>query len=572
VKVMRRAMAAVALTLGMGAPVALEAQMRGQGPAPDTPRLLVAVFASPDRASGVQVADAVRNRVSAVVNMRQLYVIPKTDITNYLESSGYRPDSSLGLTDLKELAKLLRADEVIAGQVVRSGAGFKIEPRLMLARDPSIAQPLPAVETGNPNDGARQIERTLQDARKQLADNRACESALRDRQYDKALASANAAIAKYPQATIARLCLASVYNEQKNYDELLKVTDEIRRLDPRNTFALRLAYGAYQAKNDPENGVRALMGLVALEPGNPNLQAQVVAELAKLGRPEVALPIVDTLIAQNPGDPTLLRNKWLLLLGAAAAADSASRPALFDRALVAGEDMVKLDTTLADSTYWTRQISAATGSSAPQRALEFGSRAVQKYPNSANFWMLKANAERRAGQLQMAEESVRRALAIDPKTPTASLLLAQLNIDLGRPDTVVAMVRRAVAAGEDPKTWGAFLLAPTQALWKYADSVKTREAYQKVLAVAQESDKLSPSETAAFFSGIASFSIGIDAIQAAQKPKSCELAKLAQEMFLTTQMTMARGGRVDANTARTILGYVAQYAPTADQMVKAYCK
>ena len=32
------------------------------------------------------------------------------------------------------------------------------------------------------------------------------------------------------------------------------------------------------------------------------------------------------------------------------------------------------------------------------------------------------------------------------------------------------------------------------------------------------------------------------------------------------------GGPVDPNTAKTILGYVAQYTPTADQMVKQYCK
>src|SRR5919201_3237168 len=138
VKVMqRRAMTAVALTLGASiAPIALGAQSRtGVGPNPDTPRLLVAVFASADRASGVQAADAIRTRVSNAVPVKQLYVIPKQDITNYLESSGYKPDSSLGPTDLKELAKLLRADEVLGGTVTRTSTGFKIEPRLMLARD-----------------------------------------------------------------------------------------------------------------------------------------------------------------------------------------------------------------------------------------------------------------------------------------------------------------------------------------------------------------------------------------------------------------------------------------------------
>lgn len=569
-KVMRRAASAAALTLGLVAPDALA--QRGQGPGPDTPRLLVAVFQSSDRQLGVQVADAIRSRVPNVVNIRQLYVIPKNDITTYLESSGYRPDSSLGLTDLKELAKLLRADEVLAGVATRTEDGIRVEPRLMLSRDPSIAQPLPAVDARNPNDAARQVERALQDARKQLPDNQDCENAIRDQQYDKAIAAANAGMQKYAQATIARLCLASVYQVQKKWDDVLRVTDEIRRLDPKNTFALRIAFGAYQEKNDPENAVRALMALMALEPQNPNLQQQVIAELAKLGRPEVAIPLVDTLIAQNPGDPTLLRQKWLLLLSAAASADSGERASLFDKAVVAGEEMVKADTLLADSTYWGRQIAAASGSNTPQRAAEFASRAVQKYPTSAEFWSLKGNAERKAGQLQMADASFRRALEIDPKLPNGNLFLAQINLDMGRIDTAMAIADRAVRAGEDAKTWGAFLLLPTQSLWKVADSAKTRDAYLRVLAVAQKSDSLSQSETAAFFIGVSSFSIAIDAIQAAQKPKSCELAKLAQEMFLLAQTNMPRGGRIEPNTARQVLQYTSQYAPTADQMVKAYCK
>src|SRR2546422_4433807 len=173
----RRATMAAALTLGsLSAPTALAAQSR-VGPNPDTPRLLVAVFASSDRASGVQAADAIRTRVQSTTNIKQLYVIPKTDITNYLESSGYKPDSSLGPTDLKELAKLLRADEVLSGSVTRTANGVRIEPRLMLARDVAFAQPLPPVDAGSAADAARSIERALNDARKQLPDNRLCENA-----------------------------------------------------------------------------------------------------------------------------------------------------------------------------------------------------------------------------------------------------------------------------------------------------------------------------------------------------------------------------------------------------------
>jgi tetratricopeptide (TPR) repeat protein len=575
VKVMqRRAMAAVAVAVGaMAGSGALQAQTR-TGPTPDTPRLLVAVFSANDRVSGVSVSDAVRTRVTNSVNPRFLYVIPKNDIVNYLESSGYKADSSLGPSDLKELAKLLRADEIVFGHVTRTAAGYQIEPRLLLARDPTIAQPLPPVTGASVNDMMRDIDRALTEARKQLTDNRACENALRDQQYQRAIASANAAMAKYPNAVMARTCLASAYQAMKlPPDSILRVADEIRKLDPKNSWGARFAYLAYEAKNDQENAVRALVTLMSLEPWNTTLQGQVVSALAKLGKPTVAIPIVDTLLMSNPGDPQLLRQKWLLTLAAAAAAgtDTAAARSLYEQALTAGETMIRADTMMADSMYYSRQVSAAA-LVAPARGVEFASRAVQKFPNNAELWFIKGQLERRAGQLQMAQQSVARTVSLDPKFPNARLMQAQLFTEMGMTDSTVAMTRAAVAAGEDAKTWGAMLLAPTQEAFKKAQESKALTDYEKALTLAEESDKLSSSPTAAFFIGASAFSIGIQLLQDAQRPKSCPMSRRAQEMLLKTQVAMPRGGSIDRATAGQILGYTAQYLPAAEQMVKSFCK
>jgi hypothetical protein len=123
-------MIAVALTLGLSGAPALVAQSTRSGPAPDTPRLLVAVFQSPDLPTGVQAANAVRQRITNAVPIRQLYVIPWEQIDQYLKSSGYKSDSALGPGDLKELAKLLRADEVIMGTITKLPTGVRIEARL----------------------------------------------------------------------------------------------------------------------------------------------------------------------------------------------------------------------------------------------------------------------------------------------------------------------------------------------------------------------------------------------------------------------------------------------------------
>lgn len=579
----RRATIAVSLTLGcLSAPAALLAQTRSV-PDANTPRLLVAVFASTDKALGVQAADAIRTRIQSAVNVRQLYVIPRTDITNYLESSGYKSDSALGTADLKELAKLLRADEVLAGIVTRAPTGIRVEPRLLLARDPRLAQPLPTVDAANPVDAARAIERALQEARKQLLDNRACENHIRASAFDKAILAANAGIAKYPNATLARLCLATAYQSMKAPpDSVLRVVDEIRKIDPKNSIALGLAFGAYQAKGDQENAIRALVGMLKLEPTNTNLQGQVVSELAKLGKPSIAIPIVDSLLAQNPGDPQLIRQKWLLSL-AAAAADTvpATRLPLIETAVKAGEDMVRADTMLADSTYFARQIAAASAGAQTQKAVEFASLAVRKFPNSAEFWAMKANAERKAGQLQMARQSLIRALSIDPKIDNGNLLLATIYLEMNQPDSAVGIARRAVAAGEDAKTWGAFLLGPTQSLVRQAQATDSVFYWERASALAQEADRLSPSATSKFFVGVSSFQVGVDALRRADaeqrlrkpdKAKICTLSRTAQDMFLLTQMTMPQGGSVDPGVARQVLGVVGQYGARLEQMIKQNCK
>ena len=72
--------------------------------------------------------------------------------------------------------------------------------------------------------------------------------------------------------------------------------------------------------------------------------------------------------------------------------------------------------------------------------------------------------------------------------------------------------------------------------------------------------------------GASAFSLGINLLQEAQKPKSCPMARRAQDLLLKTQINMPRGGSIDPATARQILGYVTQYLPAAEQMVKSYCK
>ena len=100
--------AGLACALAVSAtPSVLGAQMRPQGPGPDTKRAVVTTFRG-DPAAGVKLADEIRSRIQSDFNIRQLMPVSKKDIDNTLVASGYRPDSALSANDIKELAKLVR--------------------------------------------------------------------------------------------------------------------------------------------------------------------------------------------------------------------------------------------------------------------------------------------------------------------------------------------------------------------------------------------------------------------------------------------------------------------------------
>src|SRR5207249_10731179 len=99
-----------------------------------------------------------------------------------------------------------------------------------------------------------------------------------------------------------------------------------------------------------------------------------------------ALPMVTEMLQDNPGDPQLLRMRFLLL---ASAKD-------YKKALQAGEEYVKADTAAATADFYTRLIAIASADSQPQVASQYAARAVQKYPTHPAPYMLHAPTLRKS--------------------------------------------------------------------------------------------------------------------------------------------------------------------------------
>jgi tetratricopeptide (TPR) repeat protein len=526
-------------------------------------RILVATFRSTDRGLGVAGADAIRSRVAQEVPQKQLLVIRKEDINGTLQASGYAADSALSPSDMRELAKLMRADEILDGTVTKTpDGGVRVDARLLLARDVSLAQPLPPASARNVGDAARQIARDLKEARKQLAANKKCENHLRDRQYEQAIAAAREGIAAYPRATLARLCMVSALREQKAApDAVIAASNEVLAIDPTSRIALGILYEAQKAKGENEAALATLMRMQKADPTNTQLQITIAAEVAKAD-PAKALPVLQPLVDQNPGDVDLMRLLWAIQL----------RAEQYKAAIQTGEALAKLDTTVVDSTFYTRMIAAFLADSQPQRAAEFAGRAVQRYPQSASAHAVFAQTLRRAGQLQQAAEQYAQAVRLDPKVEPGYVALIVTQCELNQTDAAFASGQSAINAGIDKTTVGNALIGCAAPAVRTAQEQKTRAGWQRAYEISNRVDRVAPSANSKFFVGVSAFQIGLDALQGLNRSKSCAEAELIENMWAASQIAMPQGASVDRNAAGQIMGVIQQYSPNVAQAKKSLCK
>jgi tetratricopeptide (TPR) repeat protein len=552
----------------VSAPRFVRAQTTRQQPAPDTPRILIATCHTPSSATnlGVDVAEALRNRVQSENSIRQLYVLPRNDINNYLTSSGYKADSALSVSDLKELAKLMRADEILDCTGSKTPNGVHVDARLLLARDVALAQPLAGVDARDAGDAAKRIERELTDARKALPEYRKCETALRDQKWAEAAADARAGLAKDPNSTLSQLCLMSAYQYGKSGpDSVLRVAEAIMRTDTSNTLALRNAVDAYMSKNDTTRAVQTMVRLARLD---PTVRPQLVQMLGAMNKPELALPLVTEMLQDNPGDPQLLRMRFLLL---SSAKD-------YKKALQAGEDWMKADTAAATADLYTRLIAIAAADSQPQLASQYAARAVQKFNNNADLYMLYAQTLRKAGQLQQSLDAAKRAVELNPKVENGIPFVLVTYGDLKQNDSALAWARRAIAAGADKNAVGQGLLPMVGSAVKAAqdttgkDAAQMRQAWMTAYQIASTVDSIAPSPQLKLFVGLSSFQVGLNALQNLNKSRSCADAQLADDMWSASQIALPQAAAYDRNTAGQLMGAIQQYYPNIAPAKKALCK
>lgn len=548
----------IAMAVLVAAPFAGASAQRQPAP---VPHLMVTTFAAPEPGFGVQAAEAVRQRISRDADDKKLLVIPKKDIDATLTASGYSTTEALQPNDARALAVLLRADEYVEGTATKTPNGVKVDARLVLARDNTIQQPLPSAEAKTLDLAAQMVSKNYQAARSQLDYERACNSLFRDAKYKEAEQAARAGITKYPNGTIVGICLANALDKQNQTDSVLAVTERILTVDPKNISALKYAAAIYREKKDPK-AIEALVQLLAANPSDEKTRDDVIAELARSNRFDLAVPIIQDAVKNNPGDPKLLRTAWLIYLGA-------KQP---DLAAATGAEMIRADTAAADTTYFIRTAAAYAAANNYQKGADFLKQGEAKFPNNATIKLNEGAMLSKAGDNANALIKIQDAMRINPKVENGCAQVALIQSSMNQSDAVMTTLRGCATNGADKHTLAQIALSEGNKAYKAGNATKDRPTLQKAIQFLQFSDQLEASSDAKFLVGVSAFTIGQSAITEAQGSKSCTLARMAKDAFAQAQENVPAGLQSYPDAAKQILTAIPQYTPATDEMVKRFCK
>jgi len=542
---------------------------------PNARRMMVLTFrAVTPGNTGVQAADALRHWLGSDIPTKQLRQIPNGEISGILEASGSRIDEPISSSDARELGRQLRADEFVQGRVRRDGEIWRIEATLHLVRDPSRAQPLRLASAPSLGDAARLISAEIVEARKQLVPELVCESEAREKNWDRAMASAREGIALFPRAVIARTCLLNAMLESKAPDEAqLAIAEEILAIDSRSRRALSIAGDVYRRRNlanprDTANAnkmIHAYTRLVASDPTDLRLVDIVAKAIAGSGSTGVALPIIRKAVEDNPADAELLRTQFLVELAASE----------FRAAIRSGIKLAALDAAMADTSYFPLMARAYQADSQPAKASDEIAKGVAKFPENASLLVFAAQTQRAAGQTQQAVETLKKALVLDVAVERGNLLLAQLYYEVRQPESAYAALVAAQKTVDSTLVGNVALELGNKAQRELKPEATDAEYVVANNFLALANLRASNPERrlqAKLLSGTVSARRGRALLRVGLDGKNCQLIKQAQEQFTVAQVNIPAGARFAPQVADQNMTALGQLIPRAEQAQKAFCK
>ena len=588
----------VALMLG----VASTAAAQLAAPAPPSQRLLILPFSasSTDSAGSIALADAVRDRLTALAKNKVL-IVPKAKLCEALKASGFPCDGLLDDQQAKQLARFLQVHAYMMGTYAKKGNTPEADVHLVDIASSGMSG---AFKVSDPNPGttAALAEMIAQKAAAIVRISepiRNCRDERGQQRFARARAEANKALAQDSNSTGAWLCIATIFESQRMpIDSVIKASQNALRGDSCNATAWENIARGYQQKGDTAKMVDSFISQLCAEPRNVGKYLGIAQLLRQQKNFPKAIEVLDRGLAIMPAEQQLLDLK-LTICNESGDFKCSARVFL---------EKLNHDTTLAsDTTFLKPGIGAAQQASDTAAILAFTAAATRHYPNNISFTKARAGAFEMAGNTDSALAYYKKALTADPHDVGTSLSIAKLLIDravfdtTGQPpptdtagrrrfrepfvqkvDSARPYVRPGLSSADSTQKLAASVIMltggsklaqaqgyPTAYVW--LDTLLT------VLTPRTNADTLGPKHqvrvNASFWYGLSSVLTLNGPYQDMTKAKGaarCTAARGVFDRLTRTKAALNLGRRVHPPTADQMLGFVRQYEAAKPQVQKAF--
>ena len=582
---------------------AFSSSLPAQGGKKDGPEftrqgLLIANFSplpGADMKFARRASDAVRSRIGKLSNKREVEVIDGDDVAYELERAGFNPEPRTRRERSARLAVTCERTNMSSPEC-RTERRSPNRGELVLLRDERLRQPLPQSRRPSSilphcSSPSRSLPHDYSSRSSGDAKMHCARGAPNARSSPLARASRHTL-----EGRLRAPCLLWAMRQRGTpATVVLSTAQDLLAIDTASVHAIEAAAVALDSLRRRDEAARHWLRLAASDTADLDLAMRISYALLDGGNAKYAEGFVSAIADAHPEDLRFVQQKWR------AAYENKS----WANAIAAGEVLIARDTMAQrDSVFFLRLGAAYRAFNQPLKAIETLAHGVSAFPKDARLYSaytqsIKAEADtvvprglalfprnadllalsakelRTRGKVQESLDATKMAVALDSTMKQGQLMVAQLEIELGRPDSALAALHRALASGEDTALVAQFALAKGNALYRAANGTKTSADFSLALRTLAFADSVHSSQQSRFLVGASALgaaqAIVTDASKTKDKVEGCRLMRSGADLISIARSGITAGEEMFAEAAKQALAFLDQLDPYAQQQLKLVC-
>ncbi len=558
--------ALIALSAALAAPASAQVPRRPrEQQVASLPRFMVAnpfVTAGADSAAAVQVGSGLRYRMARMAE-GDYNVLTQDQMNDALKQYGYPLNAILSPSLATTLAKSVQARVLVSSTMTKGSSQYALQARLAGVNDEAGSTVTVQQSGQGLGDFGNKVGDALEPAYKSFNEAHKCIDQLASKPNDAANA-ANKALKQFPGNGLAEYCLAQIALKKNDKKAAVQHFQAAAKNDPQSLAAWSNLAEQFQSQNDTANVLKVFREMLRIAPSNQKLREQAFKYFLQANHPDIAKEIADSGIKNDPYNADFydLKSNACLFLSD------------FKCAIDALEAEYQVDSTKADTLFFTKITVAAAQQPDTTRLLKWSRAGVKKFPDNVTLLQSLGKAYTLSNQPDSALVVTQKLLQLNPKDVTPALAAAQGLINAKKPQEAKPLLELVIQNGDaEAKENAAVLLyqaaapllqEPAQDFPAAADLLRT------ATKTANPQGKVYPA--ANYLLGLATLLQVPKIDPQAEKGKSCELANQEKALLDESAAAFTAGQSANPEVSTRNLGIIKKYQPRVASMQKAYCK